>query len=128
MSTATTHPGYQLSPGQKNVVDTLLYILGALFGTGGAGLLFLLGHAPMWVLPLGGVVGAGVGYAISDAISFVNTGTLPQPISATLLALWQNQGYAAAQAYVAKLSPAYQTIANAILAELQAQLPKATTA
>lgn len=62
-----------LTSGQKNLLDTVLGAAGLFFGWLGTNVAVL----PPQYQAVGGIAGLLSGYAVADAISYVDTGTLP---------------------------------------------------
>lgn len=112
----------KLSQGEKNICDTLLAIVGAAFGVGGSGLAIVIAHAPSWIAPFGGVAGLAVGYFVSDAITYVDTGQKPAAVSqATNL---YEQAKPAILASIKNLPVEQQGIAQGILDTIDLEISK----
>ncbi|MHB1910212.1 MAG: hypothetical protein ACYCQJ_15245 [Nitrososphaerales archaeon] len=111
---------YKLTQGQKNVVDTVLAILGAGFG-------YVLannaqfGHYSF----IAGIAGLAGGYFVSDAISYIDTGVVPKAqIAGQAMSLWQ-KAKPNLMSYVNNLNASDQAVAKAVITLAESELAKA---
>lgn len=111
----------QLSSSVKNALDTVLSLAGAGAAYLASNASALSAHYSAELAIVGGIAG----YAISDAVSFVNTAAVDlSQVKSQALSSW-NQGKAELQAVLAKIIPeAQQPIAQAFFAALDAEMKK----
>ena len=114
-----------LTQGQKNALDSFLAVVGLLVGWISSN----VAAFPADDQALASLIGLVGGYAVSDAVSFLDTGTLPTAAvvatqtqsvldTPTVTTFLQNQ--------IAKLPTADQALPQAALATIQAALQKAS--
>lgn len=112
----------QLTAGQKNIVDTLLLAVGALAG-------FLTSNGsvfPVKYQPFVTIIGAGLGYFASDALTFVDTGVAPSSatLGAQATSLWKGgvRDQIIAEINAKVTDPTQRAIALAVIAEIDQKL------
>lgn len=109
-----------LTTGQKNVVDTILGIAGLFCGWLVTNVATL---APEYQA-IGSIAGLAGGYLVSDALTFVNAGSLPSgALQAQALAVWQASKTPVVDEIKSLVNdPTQQKIALAVIASIEQQL------
>ena len=114
---------YALGKNTKAVVDIVLALVGGLLANLAANASSFGQYAPY--VTIGGVVG---GYAVSDVLSYVDTGALPStPVIIGQAQASFNAAKPLIQTEIAKLSQNDQALANAAIAVIDGYLAKTPT-
>lgn len=115
---------FSLSQNTKAAIDVVLGLVGGLLG-------YLAANATQFgaQAPYVSIIGVVGGYAVSDVLSFVQTGQAPsaQEVETQVQSAWR-MSKPLIQAEITKLSPTDQIIANGALQQIEGLIAKSNNA